>query len=611
MLNFHTATKRVAEAIRDGDKRVVVIVGAGASVDAGIPTGEEVGGKFGEADQSILRHELKKEPDCCGFFDVIDVLKKFRGEDYVRDELRKILKVRYVSLGYEILAHYLHHGQINAVVSLNHDGAFDESLKLESPEFENVARSRSEFDALLGKIQEAQEKKEEDGLPQAYLKVHGCVSRKMTFRIDRESVAQLEPEKLGVLRQYFEKADLILCIGWSLHDSDVFRPLANIFPSETKNLIVVDKDANWDLQKLVKGFKQECCKSTASKFLSRVGDKVENTDEGSKQPPSVSLHRHVIRALCFGEQGRLKVDDRTKAAIEVIMFALKARAQIKPRILFECGRTSQLLAKAGEKLSRNTAQAQVLALADILGSLTGAEILKCHDGGIGSAYWLQASGKKDLEKKIAKNIVSSLMKPAFRRKDHAKAADIEKWRSKLSKYFVALTTVFDVDLIPRASDFAMFSEPEVIDSKDRFEAKTAELIGRLDAGKSLHVSTDTGEWIKEYVEGFPKKGIECCRILVEDYDAVPNENPFKHIAAQRNSGVVAELEKKKIKKEVRKLSNKVHQLTAVFDGKRCCAAIYFRREGKSPRISPVWLTCGGDLELVGRIWEELWTAGKK
>jgi len=337
----------VAAAIRDQRKCVVAILGAGASKDAGVPLGCEIGEQLDERERAILSCELGGKPETWHFFPLIRALSKFCGEEKVRKRLTEILKPRFISLGYEILAHYLHRDEIKAVVTLNHDEAFDHSLDLESPEFRWSARSRSEFDNLLGHL------RSREGLPPAYLKVHGCVSRTLTFRIVEESVEALEAEKLGVLQRYLAGADVILCIGWAMHDSDIFQPLVAACRADPKKtLIVVNPELKPELARLVSQLDGHVCATKASDFLGAVGYQVElGRDAGPEMPSaqSVGLHRHRIRAMCFGSEGALRPDEESQAALEIVMFALKARAQIEPRILFECGRTSQLLAEAGER----------------------------------------------------------------------------------------------------------------------------------------------------------------------------------------------------------------------------------------------------------------------
>jgi hypothetical protein len=122
------------------------------------------------------------------------------------------------------------------------------------------------------------------------------------------------------------------------------------------------------------------------------------------------------------------------------------------------------------------------------------------------------------------------------------------------------------------------------------------------------ISTNTGEWIQDHAGRLSSERIRRCRILVEDYDAISEGNPFKMIAQRRLDEAMAALRRRSIETVVRVASNKSHQLTTILDtDDNCKDAIYFRREGKSTRISPVWLTDRRDLELVKRIWDNLWS----
>jgi hypothetical protein len=613
-------TTLVAKAILNKRKRVVVIAGAGASEDSGIPTGKDVGQHLSHDESSIVRHELG-EPESWNFFQVVDVLGRTLGEEKVQERLQQILRPRFLSLGYEILAHYLHRKEIHAVISLNHDQAFDQSLDLESSGFPWQARSHSEFDALLDEIRESGD------LPAAYLKVHGCVSRKITVRMDRGSVGRLEKEKLTVLEKYLEAADVILCLGWSMHDPDVVGPLARVRRmNNNSDLIVVNSNPGPTLSGLVEGLNGKLCHCNASDFLSEVGDTVEGKRyqaSGGKRggTHAVGLHRHRIRAICFGRSGCLCADDaEAQAALEVIMFALKARAQIEPRILFECSRTARLLARSGngarhptrsntkrEKISGESAQVQCLAR--ILTNLCEQRIFSAKNDTFGSVYWLSSAGNSnpggDLSKRIACELTDNLLASRYAR---AKS----KPDPNLTDHFRALTRAFDVDLIPRASDFAMFAKPDMILTKEDFDRRTRELLSHRHSKIRLCVSTNTGEWIATYGSSLKSGHIARCKMIVEDLESVSNINPFRAIAERRRKQALRALKSKGIETELKVARNKTHQLTAIFTmSGQCKGAIYFRREGKSTRISPVWLTDAQDLKLVGRMWGQLWADAKR
>jgi len=306
-----------------------------------------------------------------------------------------------------------------------------------------------------------------------------------------------------------------------------------------------------------------------------------------------------------------------QAALEIIMFALKARAQIEPRTLFECRRTARLLSQSDGKrpvrrpsdkgVSAETLQVQCLGR--ILSTLCEQEILSAKIDTFGSVYWLSsAAGNRDkMPTLIADDLAKNLVVSCYARDKGPRASNLA-----LVEHFKALTGAFDVDLIPRASDFAMFSEPEVIATKEDFDRLTKKLLSYAKSQIRLCVSTNTGEWIATHKSRLNGARIKSCQMIVEDLEPVSDQNPFRDIAEERRQQALRVLELQGIRTELRVARNKTHQLTAIFNlDDECVGSIYFRREGKSTRISPVWLSKKQDLELVERMWKHLWSDAKR
>ncbi|MGC2697482.1 MAG: hypothetical protein WA738_16970 [Candidatus Angelobacter sp.] len=206
--------------------KVVIVVGAGASNDAcGLPTGEQGAQALRDAfkrrvqiderliDEEIHRITVEYRLDQRDFEAVLLALSKF-DQSSVLAELKTIYNRRhYPSLTYEVLAHWLKHRFIDAIVNFNFDELLDEAINDEiGPR--GYYRVISDGDCP-GNLDNWLDQRERFKFP-LYIKPHGTASHKSTMRFTRASYSLLPVDLVGLLTKLFEGSVEILIAGHAM-----------------------------------------------------------------------------------------------------------------------------------------------------------------------------------------------------------------------------------------------------------------------------------------------------------------------------------------------------------------------------------------------------------
>ncbi len=206
--------------------KIVVVVGAGASNDAcNLPTGEHAAKHLTDAFilkarvsrqlivQEIRRITIEYRLDRDDFEAVLLALSKF-DQATVLDELNSMYSRRhYPSLTYEVLAHWLKHRFIDAIINFNFDELLDQAIDDELGAHgyyrvitdgdcqEDIARWRDERDRFRFPL---------------YIKPHGTASHKSTMRFTRSSYSLLAPELVNLLVNLFDKEVDVIVLGHAM-----------------------------------------------------------------------------------------------------------------------------------------------------------------------------------------------------------------------------------------------------------------------------------------------------------------------------------------------------------------------------------------------------------
>ena len=188
-------------------RRVVVVVGAGASQDAGLPGTQETIAKLTSSNflpDNVIEEELDRlvavqRLDRSQFeTQVLAMSATEHSGALVRKKLADLFRRRYMpTQPYEILAHLLKHRFIDAIVSFNFDELLDQAISDELYE-EEYNRIISDGDCPPAPL--PSNKPLEKPL---YIKPHGTVGHPSTMRFTREDYYRLPYEIRRILSELF------------------------------------------------------------------------------------------------------------------------------------------------------------------------------------------------------------------------------------------------------------------------------------------------------------------------------------------------------------------------------------------------------------------------
>lgn len=626
--------------------RIVLIIGAGVSLEVGVPTGDRFAeaidndGRYG----SIVRELLGTTARAAGFFRALAAYRSITGSAVFWEFLRKGLAAddrespAPISASYELVAHLLYHRRLHAVISLNFDELLDRALALESRSTDprttiRATASLSEFSALRDRIGEFRRREAPGALPlRCYLKPHGTISRPTTIRLSLRGIRRFEMAKRNVLRTYLDGA-AVVALGWRFADPDLVRILtATRRPDTAAKIVVVrptatDEDMNLDYFTPVG--------TTAADYLQCLFDAETSLHKGRRvratvtRQPSRGDLRHKIRSEFFGSplgepKPRFRPNLENQLALEIVMASLKARSHVEPSVLLDCPRILSFIEELQARKSPKTLSSVLSYLSNKRGAPAVFE-RNMNDKGE-PIYWLSPPESRlpdgDLLAAIAARSLETLagklwaldrVKPEERQFDALNA--------RLLDSFASLTKTFDVDLAADPRQYAMFSKPIPLANESLFNRATERLLGKL-SGRSAHalcVSAYTGEWLQRdpMCRRSILRSLKRVELIVEDADRY-GRSPYAAVAKQAIDLVVSEfrhrqrrVHRRTLKAqpgiEVIKLSRKTHNLTAIADKSgRFLAGLYFRRESKTTQVSPVYLHARDDLDVLRNLWDSMW-----
>jgi hypothetical protein len=614
-------------------KNVVVIVGAGVSTECQLPLGERIKEIILEslADGGIMTDRILVATN---FFSVLSEYRSLIGDikffKFLRSQLRHEFTQRMeaVSTSYEILAHLLHHDEITAVVSLNFDELIDKAVALESRSADNSTiitprASLSEFQALL---EEFEQNKGHAPRKRQLLKPHGTISKTLSIRLSAESIRTFEPSKEEVLKHYLQDAD-VLVLGWNLGDPDLLRILFSTDRPLEHPVFVVspdrpDKDGG---KPSFSATRFKFVNMTSAKFLEALVAYMENRNHKDARAPAateakdvvqgdVGMLRHKIRGLCFaGNPPLFQATLERQLAVEIVMHALKARGQFEPAILFDCPRIAYLAEVWNDDVKRSD-PAVATVLAWLCHCDSAPAVLAKGTNEVGEpVYWLNVKNDQavaevnDILHLIAEHSCSSLVATLPERPGDCLGLVKDKNVTKdLISCFEKLTKSFDIDFESNPRTTAAFVMPKKIANRRDFALKTHEVLSMSCAAGDfgLCISTATGEWLLRDEFRDPLMCISRAKKLIVLVDNLSHfdKSPYTLVRDLR----VRAVKERFSDSTILALGRKVHNLTAVMDsGGRFRAAIYFRRESKTPGVSPVYLDHPDDLAILETIWASM------
>ena len=215
------------------ERRVIVIVGAGASHSAGLPLGKEALENL-KAMTTIPSPALEAELERLtqtynldrGAFETN--LRALSASAFdaqkLRDNLQQMYNRRFMPvLGYEILAHMMKHRFLDAIINFNFDELLDQSIgdELDQEEYHNILSDGDcpDDSELQGTSLE---------IP-FYIKPHGTASHKSTLRFTREDYYGLPLDIQRIMKHLLtDRPVVLLVVGFGMQSLELNRILDDV-----------------------------------------------------------------------------------------------------------------------------------------------------------------------------------------------------------------------------------------------------------------------------------------------------------------------------------------------------------------------------------------------
>jgi hypothetical protein len=223
--------------------KIVVVVGAGASNEAcGLPTGEHAAQRLIEVfksragvserliEEEIHRITVEYRLERSDFETVLLALSKFDQKTVLHELNIMYSRRHYPSLTYEVLAHWLKHRFIDAIINFNFDELLDQAVDDELGAY-GYYRVISDGDCPES-VEHWQDKKRRFRFP-LYIKPHGTASHKSTMRFTRSSYSLLPADFVRLLSTLFSEQVEVIIVGHAMQSVEFNDILAR---SGGKNL---------------------------------------------------------------------------------------------------------------------------------------------------------------------------------------------------------------------------------------------------------------------------------------------------------------------------------------------------------------------------------------
>ena len=617
------------------DIKIIILIGAGASVSSGILPSQDIKNAFieefkGKRVEGVLKktiQDIKSEIDR-DFAHIPEVREKIvkvlsevvKIEDLFEEKitLEIILAIasriirrdsvvtklskefpdrqaqKMPSIGYEILAHLAKHGFIDAIISMNFDEILERSLDDEIGEdgiFQIVSDEDFERTDYL----------EKKGLLEGKFKVfkpHGTVSAKHLMKFDIKNVVELSPIKYLSLKQMLVDDNThIIFIGYKNNDIDMRRLLGEVARTKgthTNNniywIIRASKTTNpyisgiYDVLRESESLDNHIVyPSTNPVFDTFLTDIAEEINTTIKEKDGIDnlllLTRHKIRRLCFGNK-MLEETFANKFKLEVLLYALKAKGAFYKGSLLDCQRISNYSTKlAKEKINaksllgqlENDILREIRGNLLIIGPVNLDELLEKTERLFGSHFILNSNEREEFKKLILELLRSFNI-------------DITS-KSRIIKFLFRSGR-------PIKNLLDLVNETKIIIDEE----------GKKENGE-IRIITEVGEWLmqndtKQLVNNFKNK--EEFKVLVSDKK--------DKTASLFDNTIAADVDNELMKinvDNIRYIPSEEHYAHMTIGSN---SAIYFMRKERSTNIAPVLVNDASDVSELKCRFNTLWEA---
>jgi hypothetical protein len=488
--------------IKKYSKRVIVIVGSGASQDAKLLGTEaaflEIKKDNFPLPEKVIDAELT-------WLESVQKLNKEQFEtrllamsstEYsgkiVRERLVEIYNRRFLpTLSYEILAHLLKHKFVDAIISFNFDELLDQAISDElNPE--EYFRILSDGDCPSDPLHSDKALKKP-----FYIKPHGTISHQSTLRFTRDDYYRLPQGIQELIKNLLSGRPVdLISIGFDMKSFEFISIVNKARENKLEsNIFYINKKEVVSEPELIGFEKPQWIEVTARK--NKLGVVLQNIldqthEHLNKQYPPRSIDRHQTLALLFEGEKKKKKDNRyylwDRTVIELALAVAKAKGFITMSVL-SSGRPGKYFKEYKSMVPTHKEPFRKL----------------CEDIGLTDiAYGFDALrlSKKPIPKILSKNefngkLKSFLIKVREQLKPLRKGT-FDKHKVPFKETLLMHYKGAEVELRspPEIVHDNLFLNPKPITSKRALDCQTTSMLGENDWNYVLLVS-ETGEWLDQ------------------------------------------------------------------------------------------------------------------
>lgn len=212
--------------------RIVVLVGAAASYEAGMESSKRAVvalKKLLKCDEEQFKHDIDKLTTVYrlneGDFETNLLALSYQKGYRLRDELKELFNCKYFPLqSYEILAHFLKHRFVDAIINFNFDELLDQSIMDEfaTGYYHKIITEGDCPEELLTLKGDAQ-----IDVP-VYIKPHGTASHPSTMRFTREDYFVVpEDIKTALTNILTKKKTILISVGFGMQSLELNSIIRN------------------------------------------------------------------------------------------------------------------------------------------------------------------------------------------------------------------------------------------------------------------------------------------------------------------------------------------------------------------------------------------------
>ena len=313
------------------DRRIVVIVGAGASKDADLPDAGEAAkkvlsrislegndcpqknGKQFDTNEKNKIDNIQGLLPCKVYNDELQRIKRFHHtaetsfeskmqalskyryiEEKVISSLKNLFQLRYFPvLSYEILAHLFKQRAIDVIINFNFDELLDQAIA------DELREDQYSYIVHEGNCEDYQKDSRKHRKP-IYIKPHGTVNNPSTMRFTREDYFDLSSPLKRCLDEIIQDATVYIILGFGMESIEFNLLLKDSIVKNKKEraVFVIDKSPKEDADKLF-----ELIENAAFSFP--FYGYIEVANVGGNNPASIS---HALKSIMSEITKRLSDD---------------------------------------------------------------------------------------------------------------------------------------------------------------------------------------------------------------------------------------------------------------------------------------------------------------